>query len=158
MPGSLTTPGRSGTRIARPPVLPSAMTTASAPGTRFPFAARWLAYALPYRRFAASRTTTHGSGLMWIATPSSQRSCTVYSLPGRAIAPTGPQPAHYVNVTAILGKAGNRICAQSQRRCRARTAEGSVVSALKCARDPPPLRYLLGVPADARFATRNEVR
>jgi hypothetical protein len=54
MPGSLTTPGRSGTRIARPPVLPSAMTTASAPGTRFPFAARWLAYALPYRRFAAA--------------------------------------------------------------------------------------------------------
>jgi len=56
MPGSLTTPGRSGTRITRPPVLPSAMTTASAPGTSFPFAARWLAYALPYRRFAAALT------------------------------------------------------------------------------------------------------
>jgi hypothetical protein len=53
MPGSLTTPGRSSTRITRPPMLPSAMTTASAPGTSFPFAARWLAYALPYRRFAA---------------------------------------------------------------------------------------------------------
>jgi hypothetical protein len=56
MPGSLTTPGRSSTRITRPPVLPSAMTTASAPGTSFPFAARWLAYALPYRRFAAALT------------------------------------------------------------------------------------------------------
>ena len=56
MPGSLTTPGRSSTRITRPPVLPSAMTTASAPGTDFPFAARWLAYALPYRRFAAALT------------------------------------------------------------------------------------------------------
>lgn len=56
MPGSLTTPGRSGTRITRPPVLPSAMTTASAPGTSFPFAARWLAYALPCRRFAAALT------------------------------------------------------------------------------------------------------
>ena len=56
MPGSLTTPGRSGTRITRPPVLPSAMTTASAPGTDFPFAARWLAYALPCRRFAAVLT------------------------------------------------------------------------------------------------------
>ena len=54
MPGSLTTPGRPGTRITRPPVLPSAMTTASAPGTSFPFSARWLAYALPCRRFAAA--------------------------------------------------------------------------------------------------------
>jgi hypothetical protein len=54
MPGSLTTPGRSGTRITRPPVLPSAMGTASAPGTSYPFAAPWLAYALPYRRFAAA--------------------------------------------------------------------------------------------------------
>jgi hypothetical protein len=56
MRGSLTTPGRSSTRITRPTVLPSAMTTASAPGAGFPFAARWLAYALPYRRFAAALT------------------------------------------------------------------------------------------------------
>ena len=55
MPGSLTTPGRAGTRITRPPVLPSAMATASAPGTN-PFAAPWLAYALPCRRFAAALT------------------------------------------------------------------------------------------------------
>jgi hypothetical protein len=56
MPGSLTTPGRSGTRITHPPVLPSAISTASAPGTSVPFAARWLAYALPYRRFATALT------------------------------------------------------------------------------------------------------
>src|SRR5271167_2595928 len=28
-----------------------------------------------------SRTTAHGSGSMWIATPSSRRTCTDYSLP-----------------------------------------------------------------------------
>ena len=56
MPGSLTTPGRSGTRVTRPLVLPSAITTASAPGTNIPFAAPWLAYAFPYRRFAAALT------------------------------------------------------------------------------------------------------
>jgi hypothetical protein len=55
MPGSLTTPGRSGTRMTRPSVLPSAITTASAPGS-YPFAAQWLAYALPYRRFADALT------------------------------------------------------------------------------------------------------
>ena len=53
--GSLTTPGRSGARVARPPVS-SAISTASAPGTSVPFAARWLAYALPYRRFATALT------------------------------------------------------------------------------------------------------
>jgi hypothetical protein len=56
MPGSLTTLGRAGTRIAHPSVSPSAITTASAPGTKNPFAAQWLAYALPYRRFVAALT------------------------------------------------------------------------------------------------------
>jgi len=58
MPGSLTAPGRSGARAyTRPTVLPSAVHTASAPG--FPaFAAQWLAYALPYRRFARTFTGT----------------------------------------------------------------------------------------------------
>ena len=52
MPGSLTTPGRPGARAyTRPTVLPSAVHTASAPGFAA-FAAQWLAYALPYRRFA----------------------------------------------------------------------------------------------------------
>ena len=58
MPGSLTAPGRSGARAyTRPTVLPSAVQTASAPG--FPaFAAQWLAYALPYRRFADANVDT----------------------------------------------------------------------------------------------------
>ena len=52
MPGSLTTPGRPGARdYTRPSVLPSAVRTASAPGFSA-VAAQWLAYALPYRRFA----------------------------------------------------------------------------------------------------------
>ena len=58
MPGSLTAPGRSGARAyTRPTVLPSAVHTASAPG--FPaFVAQWLAYALPYRRFADANVDT----------------------------------------------------------------------------------------------------
>ena len=38
--------------IARPPASPSAQQTASAPGTKFSFAAQWLAYTYPCRRFA----------------------------------------------------------------------------------------------------------
>jgi hypothetical protein len=54
MPESKTTPGRPGARaFPRPSVLPSALTTASAPGFAA-FAAQWLAYALPYRRFACT--------------------------------------------------------------------------------------------------------
>jgi hypothetical protein len=52
MPGSLTTPSGRALAIARPSVLPSALRTASAPRDEFPFAAQWLAYTLPYRRFA----------------------------------------------------------------------------------------------------------
>ena len=58
MPGSLTTPGRPGARAyTRPTVLPSAVHTASAPGFAA-FAAQWLAYALPYRRFADAHVDT----------------------------------------------------------------------------------------------------
>jgi hypothetical protein len=38
--------------LARPPMWPSAQQTASAPGTKFSFAAQWLAYTYPCRRFA----------------------------------------------------------------------------------------------------------
>src|SRR6266487_99010 len=53
------------------------------PRNEFPFAAQWLAYALPCRRFArvVADDATLGSGPMWIATPSSQWTCTTYSLP-----------------------------------------------------------------------------
>jgi hypothetical protein len=54
MPGSSTTPGRPGTRDDAPTVLPSVKTTTSAPGLIQAFAARWLAYVLPYRRFVVT--------------------------------------------------------------------------------------------------------
>jgi hypothetical protein len=54
MPGSSTTPGRTGTRDDAPTVLPSGITTPSAPGLIQAFAAQWLACVLPYRRFACT--------------------------------------------------------------------------------------------------------
>ena len=52
MPGSLTTPGRPGARAGAPDHL--AFRQAYGVGARdyFPFAAQWLAYAIPCRRFA----------------------------------------------------------------------------------------------------------
>jgi hypothetical protein len=51
MPGSQTTPGRTGARAGAP--VRVAFRVRYRVGTRDkdPFAARWLAYALPYRRF-----------------------------------------------------------------------------------------------------------
>jgi len=54
MPGSSTTPGRTGTRGDAPTVLPSVNLTTSAPGLFQAFAAPWLAYVLPCRRFACT--------------------------------------------------------------------------------------------------------
>src|SRR5947199_4701418 len=52
MPGSSTTPGRPGARNGAP--VRVAFRTRSSVGTRgLAFAAQWLAYALPYRRFVA---------------------------------------------------------------------------------------------------------
>jgi hypothetical protein len=52
MPGSSTTPGRSDLAMARPKRV--AFRTRNGVGTRgLAFAAQWLAYALPYRRFVA---------------------------------------------------------------------------------------------------------
>ena len=44
--------GWDGARDIAPPVLPSALSSASAPESKGLFAAQWLAYALPCRRFA----------------------------------------------------------------------------------------------------------
>ena len=71
MPGSKTTPGPAGTRNDAPASF--AFRGVNNVGTRVSnaFAAQWLAYTLPYRRFAdTSRRPAHGSGPMWIATPS----------------------------------------------------------------------------------------
>jgi hypothetical protein len=54
MPGSSTTPGRTGTRDDAPFVLPSVKTTTSAPELIQAFAAQWLACVLPCRRFACT--------------------------------------------------------------------------------------------------------
>ena len=52
MPGSSTTPGRSDLAMVRPKRV--AFRARNSVGTRgLAFAAQWLAYALPYRRFAA---------------------------------------------------------------------------------------------------------
>jgi len=58
MPGSSTTPGRLGTRDVAP--MRVAFRHLYGVGTQIelPFAARWLAYALPYRRFACTFTGT----------------------------------------------------------------------------------------------------
>ena len=51
MPGSLTTPGRPGARVGAPVRL--AFRYDYSVGARdYPFAAQWLAYAIPCRRFA----------------------------------------------------------------------------------------------------------
>ena len=82
MPGSLTTPGRQALALTRPLVWPSVTVTTSAPGTvalsRLDGRpARSPADASP----GPSRGPTHGSGPVWLARPSLQRTSTSYSLP-----------------------------------------------------------------------------
>jgi len=52
MPGSSTTPGRLGTRDVAPMRVAVRLLYGVGTQNQLPFAARWLAYALPYRRFA----------------------------------------------------------------------------------------------------------
>ncbi len=58
MPGSTTTPGHTGARVIAPVCV--AFRPLNSVGTRDQesFAAQWLAYALPYRRFARTFTGT----------------------------------------------------------------------------------------------------
>jgi hypothetical protein len=82
MPGPPTAPGRPGTRVIAPGRV--AFRQRNSVGTREErtFAARWLAYAIPSDASPIpSRASTHGSGPMWVATPSSQWTSTTYSLP-----------------------------------------------------------------------------
>src|ERR1700687_808249 len=68
--------------IARPFVWPSAYGTASAPGlSLFPRLNDWPAHSPVNASRTASRPPAHDSGPMWIATPLSQLTCTIYSLP-----------------------------------------------------------------------------
>jgi hypothetical protein len=56
MPGSTTTPGRMDTRATAPIRVAFHMYDCVGPRDNTPFAARWLACALPYRRFADALT------------------------------------------------------------------------------------------------------
>ena len=58
MPGSSTTPGRLGTRDVAPMRVAFRLLYGVGTQIELPFAARWLAYALPYRRFACTFTGT----------------------------------------------------------------------------------------------------
>jgi hypothetical protein len=82
MPGSSTTPGPTVARDGA--TVHVAFRRDDGVGTRIhpSIAAQWLAYAIPCQRFARSLTVgAHGSGPVWFATPSLQRTLTSYSLP-----------------------------------------------------------------------------
>jgi hypothetical protein len=82
MPVSLTTPGWSGARNNAS--VHVAFRETDNVGTRNfqAFAAQWLAYALPYRRFDGTLADAAARlGPMRFATPSSWRTFTTYSLP-----------------------------------------------------------------------------
>src|SRR6516225_9175741 len=81
MPGSLTTPGCRSTRVDALGMLPSAMTTASAPGIILTRLHGWPMHSPTDASPLALRPAMHGSGPMWIAIPSSYRTFTDYSLP-----------------------------------------------------------------------------
>ncbi len=82
MPGSLTTPGRLGTRAGAP--VRVAFRHGYGVGARDQILSRLNGWPMQSPTDASpppSRTTAHGSGPMWIATPSSQRTFNVYSWP-----------------------------------------------------------------------------
>jgi hypothetical protein len=82
MPGSQTTPGPTGARNNAPADF--AFRQVNNVGTRIDndFVAQWLAYTLPYRRFADVLADACARiGATWIATPSPQWTFTTYSLP-----------------------------------------------------------------------------
>src|SRR5687768_7998162 len=82
MLGSLTTPGRRRLALAPPRVWPSGTVTPSAPGTvALSRLDGWPARSPADASPAPSRGSTHGSGPVWIATPSSYRTLTDYSWP-----------------------------------------------------------------------------
>ena len=68
--------------LTRSDMWPSATQTASAPGNSFLSRLNgWPARTPTDASPPSSRMTAHGSGPMWFATPSSQWTCTTYSLP-----------------------------------------------------------------------------
>jgi hypothetical protein len=82
MPGSTTALGGKALALARPSILPSTKRTASAPGmTSISQLNGWPMRSPTDASPMPSRAPAHGSGPMWFAKPSSQRTFTTYSLP-----------------------------------------------------------------------------
>src|SRR4029077_13878801 len=82
MPGSLTTPGRPGARNDAPGFV--AFHHMHGVGTQIRKLSRlngWPTHPPVNASPRPSRATAHDSGPMWIANPSSQGTCTLYSLP-----------------------------------------------------------------------------
>ena len=82
MPGSPTAPGRTEARDSAP--VRVAFRQQNCVGTRVSWISRlngWPARSPTDASTSPSRVTPHGSGPMWVATPSSQWTCTTYSLP-----------------------------------------------------------------------------
>jgi hypothetical protein len=82
MPGSSTTPGCSDARAGAPAHVAFRRLNSVGAWDRVAFAAQWLACTLPCRRLADLLADVCARlGPMWFATPSSQWTCTIYSLP-----------------------------------------------------------------------------
>ena len=82
MPGSQTALGRAGARNNAPVHIAFRQRNGVGAQDDVDFAAQWLAYAIPCRRFADVLADNCARlGPMWFAIPSSQRTSTAYSLP-----------------------------------------------------------------------------
>src|ERR1700731_1623665 len=129
MPGSLTTPGRPGARADAPEYV--AFHHMHGVGTQNRKLSRLNGWPMRTPVNASprpSRATAHDSGPMWIATPSSQGTCTLYSLPVSRrfayvfrVAPnSGPSPAALTasglglaRINALRIEVGRRVVIQT---------------------------------------------
>ena len=83
MPGSTITPGHPGARDCALRHFAFRYTESVGTRNQFSIVAQWLTARTPADALpTSSRMPTHGSGPMWFAIPSSQWTCTTYSLPG----------------------------------------------------------------------------
>src|SRR4029077_4124722 len=109
MPGSLTTPGRPGARAVAPECV--AFHHMHGVGTQNRKLSRLNGWPMRTPVNASqrpSRATAHDSGPMWIATPSSQGTCTLYSLPVSRRFAYGFPNAHNLPVSRQAPDDGDR--------------------------------------------------
>src|SRR5436190_19872949 len=90
-------------------VLPSALETASAPGDWLSRLNGWPMPSPADASPASLRMPTHGSGPMWIATPSSYWTCTTYSLP---VSRRTSSDTHQSRRPLILARRADDLCAK----------------------------------------------